>query len=629
MTRRENPVFVVLNQTGLETARRAVERFPGAEVHGLIGRVEGADAAFTATGNHLRVLFRAGRPVVAVCATGIIVRALAPLLGDKWTEPPVVSMAADGSVVVPLLGGHHGANDLAARVAHALGIAPSITTAGEATGVIALDSMPDGWHLDNPEATRTVMAALVDGRTVALEADNLDPALLGWLIDDSAAFRVLPLPPEGSTVHRLFGPAVTVSDRTGLRPSPETVVLRPPTLALGVGCERGCDPTEMERLAFGTLAHAGLSARSVACVVSLDMKADEPAVLALGKALGVPVRFLDAETLEAETPRLANPSEAVFRQVGCHGVAEGAALAAAGPDGVLTQPKRTGRRATCAIARNPRGIRAGAVGRPRGRLWVVGIGPGGASWRSPEASAALAAATDLVGYRLYLDLLGEVPVGKARHATDLGAEAERVTIALDLAARGRDVALVCSGDAGVYALASLVFETLDRTPERADWRRAEIAICPGISAMQAAAARAGAPLGHDFCAISLSDLLTPRAVIERRVRAAAQGGFVIAFYNPMSLRRRALLPWAREMLLEHRPPETPVVVARDLGRSGESVALTTLEALDPETVDMLTLVLIGSSETRRFGRWVYTPRGYGEDSPAPDTAPALAEEAET
>lgn len=624
MSRKASPVFVVLNQIGLDTARRVAEALPGAEVHGLMGRAQGADAVFTGTSSHLRSLFRSGRTIVGVCASGIVIRALAPFLADKWAEPPVLALAADGSAVVPLLGGHHGANELAARIAAVLGIQASITTAGDVTGGHALESVPEGWRLATPRTVRGVMAALIDGRPVDLDTSDLDANLLGWLTEDSDGFRRASPDVVRADGGAAFGPRVQISDRADTVTGGETVLLRPPTLAVGVGCERGCAAGEVENLVRESLAHAGLSPQSVACVVSIDLKADEPAVLALGDALQAPVRFLDAAALERETPRLANPSDVVFREVGCHGVAEAAALAAAGGDGALVQPKRKSLHATCAIARSVTGIRGDRVGRPRGRLWVVGIGPGAASWRTPEASAAVAAATDLVGYSLYLDLLGEVRVGKARHATALGAEAERVTTALDLAARGRDVVLVSSGDAGIYALASLVFETLERTPERADWRRVDVAVCPGVSAMQAAAARAGAPLGHDFCAISLSDLLTPRAVIERRVRAAAEGDFVIALYNPMSGRRRALLPWTRARLLEHRPADTPVIVARELGRPDETVTLTTLADLDPETVDMLTLVLVGSSETRRFGDRVYTPRGYGRDAGATETAGAAA-----
>jgi cobalt-precorrin 5A hydrolase/precorrin-3B C17-methyltransferase len=231
-----------------------------------------------------------------------------------------------------------------------------------------------------------------------------------------------------------------------------------------------------------------------------------------------------------------------------------------------------------------------------------------------EAESAVAAATDLVGYTLYLDILAARADGKIRHDYQLGEEVDRVRAALNIAATGKTVALVSSGDPGIYAMATLAFELLE-TGDRSDWRRVAVQVCPGISALQAAAARSGAPLGHDFCTISLSDLLTPWDAIERRLRAAADGDFVVAFYNPVSRRRTWQLGKAREILLAARPESTPVVIARNLGRDGEQVRILTLGTLDPADIDMLTVVLVGSSETRAVARgngrhWVYTPRGY-------------------
>ncbi|MBF0304830.1 MAG: precorrin-3B C(17)-methyltransferase, partial [Alphaproteobacteria bacterium] len=246
-------------------------------------------------------------------------------------------------------------------------------------------------------------------------------------------------------------------------------------------------------------------------------------------------------------------------------------------------------------------------------LTVVGIGPGTPDWRTREAEAAIALADDLVGYRLYLDLLGDAALGKRRHEKPLGEETERVRLALDLAAEGRNVALISSGDAGIYALATLAWELVERE-DRPRWNRLDIRVAPGVSALQAAAARAGAPIGHDFCTVSLSDLLTPWEVIERRLKAAAAGDFVVALYNPVSQRRREHLASARAILLEARPPETHVVLARNLGRPEETITFTTLGELTTDMVDMLTLVLIGSRETRRCRRgqhdFIYTPRGY-------------------
>ena len=219
----------------------------------------------------------------------------------------------------------------------------------------------------------------------------------------------------------------------------------------------------------------------------------------------------------------------------------------------------------------------------------------------------------VVGYRLYLDLVGDLIPAEDRREYGLGQETERVYEALNLAAEGKSVALVCSGDAGIYALASLVYEAVEASDNPA-WRRLDIAVTPGISAMQAAAARAGAPLGHDFCAISLSDLLTPREVILRRLEAAATGDFVTALYNPQSKSRRDLLDRAHKIFSAHRSPTTPVIVARNLGRHDENVSIIELAELDTTTVDMLTVLIFGNSETRSIptgnGPRVYTPRGY-------------------
>ena len=598
--RRDLPVgaaLVVLGPGGLAVARRLKPVLPRARIHGLASRVANADEAVEDVGEHLRRLFEDGVPIIGLCAVGILVRALAPLLTDKRTEPPVVAVAEDGSVAVPILGGHHGANALARTIATTLGGTAAITTAGDVRLGLALDEPPKGWRVGNPEMVKPLTAALISGAAVALEIEAGDA---GWLMESGARFT------EGGDL------TLRVTDHAAAGSGRE-LVLHPPVLCVGVGAERGVDPRTLSSLVHETLAAHGLSPKAVACLASIDLKADEPAVHALAAELGVPARFFDAPALEAEAPRLLNPSDVVFRKTGCHGVAEGAALAAAGPDGTLVVPKVKAKGATCAVARASRAIDPETVGRGRGALHIVGIGPGAPAWRSPEASAALAAASDVVGYNLYLDLLGEAIAGKTRHATGLGAEEARVRRALDLAAEGRTVALVSSGDSGIYALAAVVFELLDRE-RRAEWGRLDIDVIPGISALQAAAARTGAPLGHDFCAISLSDLLTPWPEIERRLQAAAAGDFVTVLYNPASKRRRRQLGAARDILLKARAPETPVILARNLGRAGEELEVVRLAGLDPARVDMLTLVLVGNSRTKVIDhgakRWVYTPRGY-------------------
>jgi cobalt-precorrin 5A hydrolase/precorrin-3B C17-methyltransferase len=279
---------------------------------------------------------------------------------------------------------------------------------------------------------------------------------------------------------------------------------------------------------------------------------------------------------------------------------------------VLAVRKRKSRRSTCAIARAAQPIPAETIGRPRGRLAVIGIGPGDPCWRTPEASTALTQASDVVGYSLYLDLLGRAIEGKIRHPSAIGDEEVRARLALDLAAEGQSVALVSSGDAGIYGLAPLVFELLD-TQAKPEWRTIDVTVIPGISAFQAAASRAGAPLGHDFCVISLSDLMTPWDTIRGRLAAAAAADFVVALYNPRSARRQTQLADASDILLRHRAPETPVLIGRNLGRHGEEQRIICLSELSRAEIDMLTIVLVGNSRTRRIdgdSPRLYTPRGY-------------------
>jgi precorrin-3B C17-methyltransferase len=245
-----------------------------------------------------------------------------------------------------------------------------------------------------------------------------------------------------------------------------------------------------------------------------------------------------------------------------------------------------------------------------GSLTVVGLGPGDARWLTPEADGALAAADVLFGYGAYLDR-APVREGQSRHPSDNRQEALRARAALDRAAAGSKVALVCGGDPGVFAMAAAVCEQIESGPPA--WRTLDVEIVPGVTAMLAVAARVGAPLGHDFCALSLSDNLKPWPVIERRLDAAAQAGFVIALYNPMSQARQWQLAAAFERLRHHLPATTPVVFGRAVGRDDETIAVTTLESADASRADMATLVIVGSSETRLVPRpghapLVYTPR---------------------
>ena len=243
---------------------------------------------------------------------------------------------------------------------------------------------------------------------------------------------------------------------------------------------------------------------------------------------------------------------------------------------------------------------------------IVGLGPGPAEWMTPEASAAVTSASDVVGYGPYVERLALRPDQRA-HSSDNRVEMERARLALRLATEGRAVAVVSGGDPGVFAMAAAIFEAVEDEPR---WLELDIQVSPGVTAMQAAASRLGAPLGHDFCAISLSDNLKPWAIVERRLRAAAEGDFVIALYNPASKARPTRIAHVFELLRTAKAAPTPVAFARAVGRVDETLVVTTLGEADVSVVDMATLVIIGSSETRFIARecgrpWMLTPRTYG------------------
>ena len=582
------PVVMALSRSGEAVAHKVAAAL-GLAVHGREGRVDQADAYFGNALDHARDLFAAGVPIIGVCASGILIRAVAPLLSDKRSEPPVLSVSDDGSVVIPLLGGHRGANRLAQEIATVLEAKAAVTTAGDVAIGVALDAPPAGYRLANPLDAKDAMAAILAGEGIWLTGEN-----------------IFDLEANGGAVNLVVSEAPVEGNA-------KTLVYHPQTYVVGVGCARNADAEELWSLVTTTLQNAGIAQGAVACVATIDLKGDEPAMNTVAKRLGVPLRLFTAEELEAQ--KIANPSDVVFAEVGCHGVSEGAALAAS--DGKLVVEKTKTANTTCAIARADAPITE-MKGRSRGRLSVVGIGPGQATWRTPEVSKLVAEADELVGYGLYIDLLGPLAHGKIRSDFPLGGEEDRCRYALERAGEGRNVALVCSGDAGIYAMGALTFELLDRSPEALGVsdaaRRVDVVCSPGVSALQGAAARAGAPLGHDFCTISLSDLLTPRDDIIRRLHAAAEGDFVIAFYNPVSKTRRTLLAEARDILLQHRPADTPVMLASSLGRPEEYVRYRRLADIEVDEVDMLTVVLVGSSNSRLAqlgeGPRMFTPRGY-------------------
>ncbi|MGY5007924.1 precorrin-3B C(17)-methyltransferase [Streptomyces sp. 900105755] len=520
----------------------------------------------------VRSAFAECEQLVCFLATGAVVRLIAPLLGQKATDPGVVCVDEGGRFAVSLVGGHGGgANELAREVAGLLAAQPVVTTATDSVGLPGLDTL--GFPVEGSVAT--VSRALLDGEPVALRAE------LAW-----------PLPPLPLAEEGAF--AVRLTDRA-VEPAAHEVLLRPPSLVVGVGASQGAPVDEVLGLVGTALRDAGLSPRSIAELATVDAKSGEPGLVEAAARLGVPLVTYSAEELAAV--QVPNPSDAPLAAVGTPSVAEAAALARGGE---LLVPKRKSQRedgrpamATCAVVRRP----------ARGRLAVVGLGPGARDLLTPRAKAELRRAAVLVGLDQYVDQIRDLlRPGTRILESGLGAEEERARTAVAEARAGHAVALIGSGDAGVYAMAS---PALAEASDDID-----VIGVPGVTAALAAGAVLGAPLGHDHVSISLSDLHTPWEVIERRVRAAAEADIVVTFYNPRSRGRDWQLPKALAILAGHREPTTPVGVVRNASRPDESSRVTTLAALDPAWVDMMTVVTVGNTATRNVAGRMVTPRGY-------------------
>ncbi|WP_041492828.1 precorrin-3B C(17)-methyltransferase [Burkholderia lata] len=571
------PAIVILGAGALDTARRIQTRYPGALVHGLASRVA-ADVAFDDLGAHLRELYARGLPIVALCAAGIVIRCIAPALADKGVEPPVLAVAEDGSAVVPLLGGLTGVNVMAREIAACVGVAPAITTSGELRFGACVLNPPEGYALADLAQGKRFVSDLLAGASTRI--DGAAP----WL-DDVA------LPRDDAAAHAI---RVTPDAWRGTR---DELVIHPRSVVVGIDAQAIQGNEALAARIDATLDAQGLARLALAAIVAPASAIGDDVLEEAAQTLDVPLRFIDAD-VDVSDSNGDVPTDAA--------VLLGGALR------VAHTLRATTNGIACAVASHP--VDPATLGRARGRLTVLGLGPGGAAWLTPAARAALAEATDILGYTTYVNMAGPFRGDQRVHGTDNREEMQRARHAFELAAEGRRVAVVSSGDPGVFAMAAAVLEALDEARDP-HWAAVDLRVEPGISASLATAAQAGAPLGHDFCAISLSDNLKPWDVIETRLRHAAQADLVMAFYNPISRARPWQLDRALDVVRAHRTAETVVVLGRDIGRPGATLTTTTLGALRSDQVDMRTMVIVGSSTTRRFAignarEWVYTPRWY-------------------
>lgn len=570
---------------------------------------------------HVASIWNHHNALIFCLAAGAVVRIIAPLLQDKSLDPAVIVVDEQGKFVISLCSGHQGkADKLARMIAHLLGATPVLTGASAGLGLPGVDMLgvPFGWQRGEGNWTG-VSAAVARGETIQVmqevgstlwqshlpQGHSFDFGLAEDEKTPSPTARIWISPTQ-----RQFSPKSDLAE----------VQWHPRVLWVGIGCERGTSKELIESAIRQVFQNNHLAENAIAGIATIDLKADEVGLLELCGDRNLPLRTFPADVLRSIN--VPNPSAVVEQEVGTPSVAEAAAIMGQlscisldanrqdSDSSKLLVPKQIFKSeyqpgaVTIAIAQS----RQEYTGRT-GKLLLIGTGPGQLDQITPAAQTAVSYCDVVIGYSLYIDLIASLlRPGQIVEALPITQERQRAERAIELAQWGLTVAVVSSGDCGIYGMAGLVLEEL--RAKNWDGKIPGVQVFPGITALQASASLVGAPLMHDFCAISLSDLLTPWEMIEKRLMAAAQADFVTALYNPRSQTRTQQIVTARDIFLKYRDPNTPVALVRAAYRQDEQITLTTLEKLLETPIDMLTTVLIGNQSTRTHGDWMITPRGY-------------------
>ena len=592
-----------------------------------LAEIEGTQVYHGSLKDYLTNIWHQNRSLIFCLATGAVVRLIAPLLEDKSIDPAIVVIDEAGKFVISLCSGHQGGADrLTNAIALQLNATPIITGASAGLGLPAIDTLgiPFGWHKGEGNWT-SVAAAIARGEAVQVIQEvgsNLwqnhlpqgHPFYFGFPEYSATTKEEFVLPKARvwiSTTKRKFAPESQFPK----------VQWHPRVLWVGIGCERGTSKELIATAVEEVFRANHLAVGAIAGVATIDLKADEVGLVQLCQERNWPLRTFSAEILRSIN--VPNPSAIVEAEVGTPSVAEAAAICADQSNTLVIAKQIFRFDSEGKLIPNPKSKilnRMGAVtiaiaqaekeytGRI-GKLFLVGTGPGELNQMTPAAQIAVNQADVVIGYSLYIDLISSLlHPGQIVEALPITQEVQRAKRAIELANWGLTVAVVSSGDCGIYGMAGLVLEELQA--QGWDGKIPGVQVFPGITALQSAASRVGAPLMHDFCAISLSDLLTPWETIEKRLRAAAMADFVTALYNPRSKTRTDQIAIARQIFLEYRDPNTPVAIVKDAYRSTQEITVTTLDKMLQGHIDMLTTVLIGNSNTRNHVEWLITPRGY-------------------
>jgi len=542
--------------------------------------------------------------LIFIGSIGAVIRLISPFVRSKEDDPAILVIDSKAKKVIPLLGGHKQggdgfANELAADLeAEAIFTSDSVTQKK-----ISLDCFGEGWGWKRGGSNvdwRNLMISQARQQKIVVSQSN--GSKLWHQIEGFSdfSFRENNDPISFENINLYIG-----------QKNLNKCSWHPPSIIIGIGCERNTDEKLIQRAISDSFSKKGLSLLSIAGIATIDKKNDEIGLLNLSKENEWPISFFNASQLSKV--KVPNPSNVVMSEMGTSSVAEAAAILKGEVSGKKT--KLVQEKQIYLSKENEFGavtIALVELDKPlaphRGELHLIGSGPGLLKMLTSDARKALARCVAWIGYAPYLNYLDLIRRhDQIRIDSELTFEKERCQYALDLAKEGARVALVSSGDSGIYGMAGLALELW--LNESVDTRPL-FQVHPGISSFQMAAAKLGAPLMNDFCTISLSDLLTPWKKIEERIVSAAKGDFVIAIFNPKSIKRDWQLKKTVDLLLEFRTPITPVAVARQLGRPDESIEIGTLETFSFEKVDMLTILIIGNSQSAIRDNRFLTPRGY-------------------
>ncbi len=553
---------------------------------------------------------------IFIMASGIVLRTVAPLIKDKRTDPAVVALDEIGRFAVSLLSGHRGGADkIAKEIADFLnskrglvGETKShprteavITTASDVNNLPAIDLWAEENDLiiEDWKALPHIAARFLNDGKLNVYSDIEISMPKGFQTTDN---------PESADM--LITNKNDLFTHSPIHPFAR-LYLRPKNLVIGIGCNSGAPAVETEDAVKKALAEKNLSFLSIHSVATIDIKADEKGLNKFVRGYGFPIKTFAADELnKISSESGVRSSEIVFKATGAYAVAEPAALLASGADELLVRKQKIGN-VTVAVAEKK--------SEAKGKIYIVGTGPGSVEHITPYAQEAIRNSDVIVGYCTYLELIKELIEDKEIVSTGMTQEIDRCQKAVKLAMSGKTVSVISGGDPGIYAMAGLVFEVLkdrnalkNKNSSRVTHHvsRVDVEVIPGISALNACAAKLGAPLMHDFAAISLSDRLTPWELIEKRLDAAAKADFVIILYNPKSKGRAEHIDRAREIILKCRKPETPVGIVKGAMRWDERIIITDLKNMLEHDIDMQTTVIIGNSQTFVWNDRMITPRGY-------------------